>query len=93
VRAAQLDVALLYPMSGIAADEPLITRNRMDYRMGGGSTAEVLRNLCLVIYQYSPQDWEEITGLMRRLFQIFLTMPTETEGGSLDRIPTREVRC
>ena len=65
--------------------------------MGRGSTAEVLRNLCLVVYQHSPQDWEEITGLMRRLFQVFLTTPTETEteteGGSLDCIPTRAVCC
>lgn len=83
-KAAQLDVALLYPMSGIAADEPLITRNRIDYHMGRGSTAEVLRNLCLVVHQNSPQDWQEITGLMRRLFQVSLTTPTENEGGSLD---------
>jgi hypothetical protein len=37
-------------MSGIAADEPLITRNRIDYLMGLGSTAEVLRNLCLLVH-------------------------------------------
>jgi ABC-type branched-subunit amino acid transport system ATPase component len=83
-KAAQLDVALLYPMSGIAADEPLITRNRIDYHMGRGSTAEVLRNLCLVVHQNSPQDWQEITGLMYRLFQVSLTTPIENEGGSLD---------
>jgi len=83
-RAAQLDVALLYPMSGISADEPLITPNRIDYHMGRGSTAEVLRNLCLLVHQNSQQDWEEITGLMLRLFQVSLTTPTENEGGSLD---------
>jgi ABC-type cobalamin/Fe3+-siderophores transport system ATPase subunit len=83
-RAAQLDVALLYPMSGISADEPLITRNRIDYHMGRGSTAEVLRNLCLVVHQANPTDWEEITVLMRRLFQVSLTTPKENEGGSLD---------
>ncbi|MEB3169154.1 MAG: AAA family ATPase [Synechococcaceae cyanobacterium] len=83
-KAAQLDVPLLYPMSGISADEPLITRNRIDYHMGRGSTAEVLRNLCLVVHQNSPQDWQEITALMHRLFQVSLTTPTENEGGSLD---------
>jgi ABC-type cobalamin/Fe3+-siderophores transport system ATPase subunit len=83
-RAAQLDIALLYPMSGISADEPLITRNRIDYHMGRGSTAEVLRNLCLVVHQDNPQDWQEITELMRRLFQVSLTTPKENEGGSLD---------
>ncbi|MFM7086699.1 MAG: ATP-dependent nuclease [Cyanobium sp.] len=83
-RAAQLDVALLYPMSGIAADEPLISRNRIDYHMGRGSTAEVLRNLCLMVHQNNPDDWLEITELMRRLFQVSLTVPRENEGGSLD---------
>ncbi|MFN7899810.1 MAG: ATP-dependent nuclease [Synechococcaceae cyanobacterium] len=83
-KAAELDVALLYPMSGISADEPLITRNRIDYHMGRGSTAEVLRNLCLVVHQNSPQDWQEITALMRRLFQVSLSTPTENEAGSLD---------
>ncbi|MFM9073563.1 MAG: ATP-dependent nuclease [Cyanobium sp.] len=83
-RAAQLDVALLYPMSGISADEPLITRNRIDFHMGRGSTAEVLRNLCFMVHQDNPQDWQEITALMRRLFQVSLTTPQENEGGSLD---------
>jgi ABC-type branched-subunit amino acid transport system ATPase component len=83
-RAAELDVALLYPISGISADEPLITRNRIDYHMGRGSTAEVLRNLCLVVHQDSPDDWQEITQLMHRLFKVHLTTPQENEGGSLD---------
>lgn len=83
-RAAELDVALLYPMSGISADEALITRNRIDYHMGRGSTAEVLRNLCLVVHQDSPDDWHEITQLMHRLFKVNLTTPQENEGGSLD---------
>ena len=76
--------AKLYPMSGIATDEPLITRNRIDYLMGLGSTAEVLRNLCLLVHQRNPQDWLEITGLMQRLFQVTLSTPRENEGGSLD---------
>jgi predicted ATPase len=83
-RAAELDVALLYPMSGISADEPLITRNRIDYHMGRGSTAEVLRNLCLVVHQDNPDDWQEITQLIHRLFKVHLTTPQENEGGSLD---------
>jgi len=83
-RAAELDVALLYPMSGISADEPLITRNRIDYHMGRGSTAEVLRNLCLVVHQNNPDDWQDITQLMHRLFKVNLTTPLENDGGSLD---------
>jgi len=83
-RAARLDVALLYPMSGISSDEPRITRNRIDYHMGRGSTAEVLRNLCLVVHEDNPSDWQEITALIQRLFQVSLTTPRENEGGSLD---------
>lgn len=83
-RAARLDVALLYPMSGISADEPRITRNRIDYHMGRCSTAEVLGNLCLVVHEDSPSDWQEITALIQRLFQVSLTTPRENEGGSLD---------
>jgi predicted ATPase len=83
-RAAELDVALLYPMSGISADEPLITRNRIDYHMGRGSTAEVLRNLCLVVHQNNPDDWQDISQLMHRLFKVHLTTPLENDGGSLD---------
>ncbi len=69
-RAAQLDVALLDPMSGISADEPLITSNRIDYHMGLGSTADVLRNVCLVVHQDNPGDWLDITQLRQRLFQV-----------------------
>ena len=83
-RAAELNVALLYPMSGISADEPLITRNRIDYHMGRGSTAEVLRNLCLLVHEQNNSDWKEITKLMQRLFQVSLTTPRENDGGSLD---------
>lgn len=83
-RAAQLDVALVHPMSGISADEPLITRNRVDHHMGLGSTADVLRNLCLVVHQDNPGDWLDITQLMQRLFQVQLTIPQENEGGALD---------
>ena len=52
--------------------------------MGLGSTAEVLRNLCLLVHQNNPQDWVEIIGLMHRLFQVTLSTPRENEGGSLD---------
>jgi hypothetical protein len=44
----------------------------------------VLRNLCLVVQQDNPSDWQEITALMQRLFQVSLTTPRENEGGSLD---------
>lgn len=83
-RAAALDVSLLYPMSGISADEAIILPKRIDYLMGRGSTAEVLRNICLQIHQKAPGDWEEVAGLMRRLFHVELGEPVENEKGAVD---------
>jgi predicted ATPase len=82
--AAKLDVSLLYPMSGTAADEPVIQPNRINYNLGLGRTAEVVRNLCLMVHQKSAQDWNEITELMERLFRVRLTAPVENEIGSVD---------
>lgn len=81
---AKLDVSLLYPMSGTSADEPVIQPNRINYNLGLGRTAEVLRNLCLMVQQSSAADWLEITRLMRRLFHVHLTVPAENEIGGVD---------
>ena len=82
--AASLNVSLLYPMSGISADEAVIKPNRIDFHLGRGSTAEVVRNLCLLVHQNAPADWKEITEMMRRLFHVRLTIPTENERGAVD---------
>lgn len=82
--AAWLEVSLLYPMSGISADEAVIKPNRIDFHLGRGSTAEVVRNLCLLVHQKAPEDWTEITDLMRRLFHVRLTVPVENERGAVD---------
>ncbi len=82
--AAKLDVALLYPMSGIASDEAVMKPNRIDYHLGRGSTAEVLRNLCLLVYQQSKDDWMRIAELIRRLFKAELSEPKENDRGAVD---------
>ncbi len=82
--AAKLDVSLLYPMSGTSADEPVLQPNRINYNLGLGRTAEVVRNLCLMVQQRSEQDWLEITDLMHRLFRVRLTTPIENEVGAVD---------
>ena len=82
--AAQLDVALLYPMSGIAAEEPVILPNRIDYHIGRGSTAEVLRNLCLNVHKKSPEDWKSISHRMQTLFGVDVGDPQENEQGAVD---------
>jgi len=82
--ASRLDVSLLYPMSGTSSDEPVIQPNRINYNLGLGRTADVVRNLCLMVRQRSATDWSEITDLMRRLFRVRLTVPVENEVGAVD---------
>lgn len=81
--AASLRVELLYPMSGLDTEEPILQPGRIDVLLGQGRTADVLRNLCLSVYQESREDWNKIIALMERLFGIKLGDPTETSRGSI----------
>ncbi|MBP8202606.1 MAG: AAA family ATPase [Pseudomonas sp.] len=82
--AATLKVELLYPMSGLETDEPLLQPGRIDVLLGQGQTAQVLRNLCLMVARESVDDWTRITGLMKRLFNVQLAQPQETTRGSIE---------
>lgn len=82
--AANLGVELLYPMSGLDAEEPILQPGRIDVLLGQGQTAQVLRNLCLMVYRESPDDWGRIASLMKRLFNVELGHPQETNRGSID---------
>ena len=82
--AAQLNVELLYPMSGLEVEEPVLQPGRIDVLLGQGQTAQVLRNLCLIVARDSPDDWQRIIVLMKRLFQITLSQPRETSRGSIE---------
>ena len=82
--AARLNVELLYPMSGLETEEPVLQRGRIDVLLGQGQTAQVLRNLCLLVHQGSPQDWQRIAEWMARLFNVRFGDPTETARGSID---------
>ena len=81
--AAQLNVNLLYPMSGLESEEPVLQPGRIDVLLGQGQTAQVLRNLCLLVYNKRPNDWERIVQLMDRLFKVRLDKPKETVRGSI----------
>ena len=83
-RAAAIDVELLYPMSGIETEEPLLQPGRIGVLLGQGQTAQVLRNLCLMVFRESPEDWKQITALMERLFRVKLADPEETARGAID---------
>lgn len=81
--AASLNVELLYPMSGLDTEEPILQPGRIDVLLGQGRTADVLRNLCLSVVKSSADDWQRITTLMQRLFGVELQQPKETARGSI----------
>ncbi|RKZ50677.1 MAG: AAA family ATPase [Candidatus Parabeggiatoa sp. nov. 2] len=76
----QLKIEMLYPMAGIATEEPLLQEGRINVLIGEGKTSEVLRNFCYQVVENDDKnhtnDWQEITQLMKRLFQIDLKKPT-----------------
>ena len=82
--AAALNVRLLYPMSGLETEEPILRPGRIDVLLGQGQTAQVLRNLCLLVFRDAPDDWRRVAGLMERLFSVRLGEPTETARGGID---------
>ena len=81
--AARIKVRLLYPMSGLETEEPILRPGRIDVLLGQGQTAQVLRNLCLLVFRDAPETWAEIVSLMQRLFRVRLGSPQETERGSI----------
>ncbi|OUM03073.1 AAA family ATPase [Variovorax sp. JS1663] len=81
--AAALNVELLYPMSGLDTEEPILQPGRVDVLLGEGRTANVLRNLCLAVVKSSQEDWMRVVGLMKRLFNVELEAPQETARGTI----------
>ena len=82
--AAQISVELLYPMSGLETEEPILQLGRIDVLLGQGQTAQVLRNLCLMVAKDTPDDWAAIVKLMKRLFNVTLEAPQETTRGAIE---------
>ena len=75
--AANLDVAFLPPMSGLASNETRLDPGAINVRVGEGRTAEVLRNLCYQILQEGEDNkkWETICQQIEDLFGIELDEP------------------
>lgn len=82
--AAGINVELLYPMSGLTTEEPVLKAGRINVLLGQGETAQVLRNLCLIVARESQTDWERVVSLMRRLFSVELGQPEETARGAIE---------
>ncbi|MCC5840002.1 MAG: AAA family ATPase [Opitutales bacterium] len=82
--AASINVELLYPMSGLETEEPILQPGRIDVLLGQGQTAQVLRNLCLMVWKSSSKDWKRVVFLMKRLFHVELGTPQETSRGGIE---------
>ena len=82
--AASINVELLYPMSGLETEEPILQPGRIGVLLGQGQTAQVLRNLCLMVSKDQPDDWKRIAQLMQRLFSTELGNPQETVRGAIE---------
>jgi ABC-type multidrug transport system ATPase subunit len=71
-------------MSGLETEEPILQPGRIDVLLGQGQTAQVLRNLCLMVAKDTPDDWAAIQKLMKRLFNVALEAPQETTRGAIE---------
>lgn len=66
--AADVHVAYLPPMSGLAATEVRLDPGAVEVRIGEGRTAEVLRNLCHRLHQESPERWNDLARRVEDMF-------------------------
>jgi ABC-type nitrate/sulfonate/bicarbonate transport system ATPase subunit len=71
-------------MSGLETEEAILQPGRIDVLLGQGQTAQVLRNLCLMVAKDTPEDWLRIVELMKRLFNVVLDTPQETTRGAIE---------
>ncbi len=81
VRAADLATVLVPPMTGLATEEPVYQRPKLDQLLGQGRPGEMLRNLLLEAHQ-SQDVWTQLQESIRRLFGYEL-LPPNAEGPSI----------
>lgn len=75
--AADLRVAYLPPMSGLASTETRLDEGAINVRMGEGRTAEVLRNLSWQVLQSEGGEakWDGLAERLKSLFGVELDRP------------------
>lgn len=75
--ASLVKIAFLPPMSGLAATEPKVEFGRINVLLGEGQTAQVVRNLCLYVFEMEPDhaSWEDLCARIRALFGVRLRPP------------------
>lgn len=72
--AVKTSIAFLPPMSGLADRETMKQSGEVNFLIGQGRTAEVLRNLCLSVVR-NDGAWKDITQKMTHLFGVELDKP------------------
>jgi hypothetical protein len=70
---AQIKVAFLPPMSGLADREFIKQPGEINVLVGQGQTAQVLRNMCYQIYQAG--HWGKFTAQIKNLFGVMVREP------------------
>ncbi|MFQ5597570.1 MAG: ATP/GTP-binding protein [Nitrospiria bacterium] len=73
--AAHVSVAYLPPMSGLIDREFIKQQGEINFLIGQGQTAQVLRNLCYQIYQQKKASWEKMSVCLQSLFGVVLLEP------------------
>jgi predicted ATPase len=73
--AADVRLAYLPPMSGLASNETRLDDGAIGVRIGEGRTAEVLRNLCWQVLQRDEAAWQAIVKRIQGLFGVELDAP------------------
>ena len=73
--AKKVNLAYLPPMSGLADREFMKQQGEIDFLIGQGQTAGILRNLCFQVSLDQPAAWEWISSQLSSLFGVKLRPP------------------
>lgn len=68
-------IGYIMPMSGLVPNEVRYEKGTIKARIGEGRTAEILRNLCYLIYDENKNEWQRIVDLFANIFKVELNVP------------------
>jgi predicted ATPase len=88
LRAANLRTVFVPPMTGLATEEPVYMRPKIDQLLGQGRPGDMLRNL-LVEASQSDVAWEALQSSVGRLFRFELQVPDASGANILSEYRTR----
>lgn len=75
--AKNININFLPAMSGLSIVEPKIQPGRVDVLIGEGQTAQVLRNLCLILCEQNNDNWKKVVDYMYQLFGVMFLNPVD----------------